>query len=310
MDTAALLKSIKRRARLHLVSLPAGATTDFMEIMNEVFANEVLPHIIAMREEFYVATTTWDTSAGREFTIPSDAIGQKLRGLYLLDSTGKRTRPIPLRNRDAANGFMANTGFNRFGYMPGIELQDDTLIADESATYSVEVAYYRMPNTMVYFAQATPQATATDKVYRVATVSGANLTLTNPTTLTSTGTPVSYDIISPAYPYKKKGTAVITFTAPFSANPQTATFTGDTPAVDDWLFLEGYTGFANIPREAELYFILCCASAILNFMGAAEFAQVDELKSKQLQTMQNLIDPRDDASPWTVPDSRGAFDFL
>lgn len=309
MDTAALLKSIKRRARLHLVSLPAGATTDFMEIMNEVLANEVLPNMIAMREEFYVVTTTWDTSASKTFYIPSDAIGQKLRGIYLLDSTGKRTRPIPLRSRDASNGFMANSGFNRFGYMPGIELQDDKLVADDTATYTAEVAYYRMPNSLIYFASATPQATATDKVYQVATVVGSALTLTNPTALTSTGTPVSYDIISPTYPYTKKGTAVITFTSPFSANPQTATFTGDTPETGDWLFLEGYSGFANIPRESELYFVLCCASAILNFMGAAEYSQMDELKMKQLQTMQNLLDPRDDASPWTISDSRGGFDF-
>lgn len=310
MDTAKLLKSIKRRARLQLVSLPAGSTTDFLEIMNEVFANEILPTILTFREEFYVHTTTW-SKEDTQFRIPSDAIGNKFRGIYLLDQTGRRARPIPLKNIDASGAVAPNAIYTRFGYIPGVIMMDNYLEVEVPTPNDMQVAYYRMPNKLIYFDSTTPQATATDKVYQVASVSGANLTLTNPAPLTSTGTPVEYDLIHSEYPYEKRGRITVTFTTPFSANPQTATYTGDTvPEVGDWLFLPGYSGFANIPREAELYFVLACASAILNFLGAAEWEQVEKKKLDQLAIMTNLLDPRDDGSPWTTFDIRGAFDYL
>jgi len=315
MDTASLLKSIKRRARLFLVSLPAGQNQEFLDIMNETFDNTVLPEMLAMREEFYVHGITWNTEQNQTIQIPSDAIGAKVRGIYLLDNEGKIQRPVPFRNIDtvyqyesAANGW----------YTPGIILRNNTL-ETKMASCLMQVAYYKMPNKLILFDETAPQATASQKVYQVLTVAGSNLTLNNPAPLTSTGTPVVYDVIEPGYPHNKRGSITVTFTSPFNANPQTATyvggvintFTGETlvPDVGDWLFLPNQTGFANIPREVELYFILATAAAILNFQGAAEFTQVQQEANEQLRQVQMLLDPRNDGSPWTLTDNRGLSDF-
>jgi hypothetical protein len=310
MDTAALLKSIKRRARLHLVSLPGGATTDFIEIMNEVFANEVLPQMLSFREEFYVHSETWSPRTSSTFRIPHYFIGQKVRGLYILDSTGKRIQQIAFRNRDSYD-----LRVTRPNNLFGIEIDDNTLIAPDNFTYDIEVAYYRMPNTMIYFDSSQNQPSTGNFVIKPSSVTPATSTTgtlqaPNTNAITFPSIPQAYDIIHPSYPYDKKGETSLTFQSLYDSNPIVATYSGDVPEVGDWLFQTGQTGFANIPRESELYFILCCSAAILNFLGAAEYPQMQELADKQLNIMKGLLDPRNDGSPWTITDTRGVYDAI
>lgn len=305
MDSFSLLRSIKRRARLMLVSLPTTANADFMEIMNEVYENDIVPSLISFREEYYVKSTTWDTKQSQSFRIPSDSIGSKVRGLYLVDSYGSRSRPLPILNPDTSD----NNTLSVYRGMAGVYLTDNTLTAP-STDMIIQVSYYRMPNTIIFFDQTAPGFVAGDKVYQVNTVSGSNLTLKNPQILVSTGTPLEYDIIHPEWPYDKKGSCTITFTAPFTGNPQTATYTGDAPSINDWLFLKGKSGFANMPREMYLYFVLATAAAILNSIGGAEFQQVDAEKTKQYDRVKMLLDPRNDGLPHAIADSRGLFDFV
>jgi len=303
MDTASLLRAVKRRARLQLVSLPSSQISEFFEIINETFENDVIPTILSFREEYYNHSQIWDTN-NETFEIPSDAVGQKVRGLYLLDTNGNRARPVGFKNLETSDEYSL---YSRLSYFPAVTILDNTLYTPTRGE-RIEVMYYRMPNTLVNFDQTSNASYTTNNAFRVISSTTSTLSLRNPGALI-TLTDKTYDIISSSYPFRKKGSLGLTTTNPQGANPQTATFTGDQPDADDWLFETGVTGFANIPREMNLYFILACAAAILNFNGAAEFAQVEGEKMKQLDRVKLLLDPRNDGQPWVLTDSRGFFDF-
>lgn len=88
LTTSGLIKSIKRRAQL-----PTNQNTfkeeDFIDMINEEIKVGLLPHILKVHEEHYVVSEDQPLLIDqRRYEIPYRAIGNKLRDLSFIDTSG------------------------------------------------------------------------------------------------------------------------------------------------------------------------------------------------------------------------------
>lgn len=148
LNTTTLIKSIKRRAQL-----PTNQNTfkeeDFIEMINEEINVGILPHVLKVHEEYYVKyedQAVTNTKTGYE--IPYRAIGNKLRDVSFLDTTGNfyELSRISVEDISDFQNFYASRNNNVF------YVQDTEIILPNNLytqTGSLRMFFYMRPNTMV-----------------------------------------------------------------------------------------------------------------------------------------------------------------
>jgi len=147
LTTSALVNTIMRRALI-----PTDQSTftsdDIQDIMNEELGIHVLPMLIRAHEEYSVidedVPLTSDTS---RYKIPYRAVGNKLREVQYVDSSGspfEMTR-VSLEDRPETQRGYTNNRYMQF------YLQDDNvvLLNDQLSSGSLRMSYYVRPNTLV-----------------------------------------------------------------------------------------------------------------------------------------------------------------
>lgn len=154
LTTDQLVKSLQRRAMLPKAQ-DTFSKDDFIDILNEEMEHGLVPHVMAVHEEFLVYyedrrtgqhVTTENTE---EFIIPSRAVGNKLRGLQLVGSSGNIVDLTRVKIEDLLN-------YNYFGgHVYGISsfyVKNNTIVllgTSVVGTNTLRMWYYMRPSRLV-----------------------------------------------------------------------------------------------------------------------------------------------------------------
>lgn len=144
-----LIKSIKRRAMI-----PTDQSTfedsDFLEMLNEEIQYFGVQHLLSTYEEYLVTYLDFPLEVDKtEYEIPSRAVGNKLRGLFFVDSSNNLFDLSRIELKDLPsytnNNFV--NGFSSVFYIQGnkIVLVDEVPFTEGS----LRMYFYLKPNNLV-----------------------------------------------------------------------------------------------------------------------------------------------------------------
>lgn len=271
--TTGLLNTVRDFGSFPLYD-PNYTDARLLNFMNYQLNTDVIPLIMSCREEFFITyEDTSLTSTSQTISIPSAAIGAKVRDVTLWSNAGQSNelmiQSIPRLNPDFLN--MSNSGFY---------IQDNSLILYPVGMYTtntLRVTYYRRPNSLVTVASAG----------QVDSIASLTLTLdTRPSTFT---TNTSVDIISNNSPYKKLLTTTITAT-PSTNQVTLASVTG--VAVDNYVCLAGESVYPQIPQDFIAYLIQATVVKALESKNDAQYQIAFQKYAQLRQVIKDLVSDR------------------
>lgn len=139
LKTSSLIEDIKRSG-----SLPDGmfSDTDYIAFLNDAMTSDIIPFMMKHREEFFVVAQ--DQSYSNTISIPSRAIGQKLRDIVTIDGSGNFIRNLPrLSLESISQGNYSYVGF----YLEGndIKFNPANVLSD-----NIRIYYFKRPNALIH----------------------------------------------------------------------------------------------------------------------------------------------------------------
>lgn len=149
MTSDDLIRSLKRRALI-----PTDQSTfsveDFLEILNEEMDTGILPYLLEQHEEHLVNFIELDADqeAPFEYAIPYRAIGNKLRDVALVDSSGN----IFELSRVSLEEISDYNSFNSLDDSGVFYLENNKVVllsVNSSANSKIRMYFYLRPSTMV-----------------------------------------------------------------------------------------------------------------------------------------------------------------
>jgi len=293
LSTTALLASIRRRASIPSSSTTGTADADLLRYVNEELQLRLVADIMRVKEEYFVQTQNYTiSSATQRYRIPSRAIGNKTRAVYLVDSNGSY---YPLPRIDPEHRHEYNGSSDVCGYL--VEGNDIVLVpgSNTSAT-TLRVKFYIRPAEV--FAVGASTATV------LSFVTSTGVITTAATHSFTTSTPIDIVSSSPgnepiAFSLTPTATTSTTITIATASLPQTL-------AVSDKIFGADACTVPQIPGEYHTVLAQRVAVKVLESLGKLEEAAAasQELASMEQQALA-LISPRTDAQPRKIFTSRG-----
>jgi hypothetical protein len=144
--TNSLIEAIKLKGMIP-TSQNTIKTDDFITFINEEMDLGVLPHILAYHEDNLSRSELVPIVSGeRRYAIPSRAIGNKIKDVYLQDSSGNLQELTRISNGDLAD-------YNRDieTYPGAFYLEGDSivLLASPTSSQNLRFIYHLRPNRMV-----------------------------------------------------------------------------------------------------------------------------------------------------------------
>lgn len=293
LNSTDLLNTIRRRA-----SLPENQNTfspeDLLEMASEEMFISVLPKMLELHEDFYLTTKDVDLVASTSvYTIPYRAIGDKLRDLSYVDSSGEVFEMVRIsvdELTDYSSGLTSDQyrtyylRSNQVVMYPGV---------GASPVGSLRFHYYLSPNAMTLESRA-------GEITAINTTTGAITLSTMPTNFT---TSIQYDLVMDKSPHR-----ILAFDlACSSVNTTTYVVTldpDDLPtelAVGDYLTEAGETFYPQIPTELHSMLAQNVAIACLESMNDTEGVKNASNKLIRMErAVPRLADNRVEASPTKV----------
>ena len=173
-----LLEGLKRRGIVPS-SQPLFTDTDFLAVADDVIQESLVPLLIAIRQDFFVTTTSVTTTAARaEYDIPYRAIGRTLRDLKRVDSGGT-TKDMALIALEDEHLFQSSATTHSF-YFKGDKIV--VVPPPTTSTMTLQMWWECPPSRLVTEDQAGVVASSTATTVTLASV---------PSTITS-GTKVDF----------------------------------------------------------------------------------------------------------------------
>lgn len=286
-----LISSIKRRAMI-----PSDQVTfenlDFLEMLNEEILYFGVQHLMSTYEEYLVTFQDFPLTANqvsKEFKIPSRAIGNKLRGLFYVDTSGDlyelariALEDLPNYNNNAIN--FAN------GFSSAFYIQDNKVILVDEVPFSggsLRMYFYLKPNKLVEEKRA-------GKITAIDTISGT-ITVDNfPANLSQLG---KVDLVQADSPnkilkYDLTPTATSAPTKSLTLNP------ADLPSdlvIGDYLNFAGETIVPQFPTELHAILAQRVAVACLEALGDAQNlslakSRLEQMEKSTLSTLDNRVE--------------------
>lgn len=287
-DTSYLIEQVKRRA-----SIPTSQqlfTLDKLTIMlNDELQTRIVPFLMSMREEWYVINIDY-TSDGNttQYTIPSDAVGQKLRNVTLWEN-GRMMMDVqrldPDMLYDAVFGFYVEN--NKIVFYP----------VAPSTNKIIRISYFKRSNELVQ----------TNEAGQITVITGNDLTLglTPPTTFIN-GASVQVQSSKSPFP--------IILTTTITGVLGSVITLADTPTgvqEGDWLVLEGQSVFPNIPSELVPALTQAVAVKCLAALGDTEGMNIAQAEYQQIEfSARATLSPKIDGAPKKVFNRRQIMRYL
>ena len=290
-----LINSIKIRAQI-----PTNQATfrpeDFLQLANEEMVIGVVPSILTLHEDHYLyeESITLETDKSN-YRIPYRSIGNKLRDIHYVDSTGniyELTRIDEERRTDFGNNTQQGASSFRFYYIKSNEIILWPNISG-TTTGSLLVAYYLRPNQLVK-TNRSGLITNIDRDTGIITVDDF------PDNFTSS---ISYDFIMNRSPHK-----IISFdvtVTSVSSAAETLTFAlADIPeelVAGDYVMQAEESIIPQLPTELHMVLAQRVACRCLEALGDSQGLANANTKLQEMEYKTGIIiDNRVEGSPQKV----------
>lgn len=136
---------------------------DVLKKIDEAIATILVPKVIAMREEYFVARKRYDVTTSR-IRIPHRAMYGKLRDLWFIDSNGERIQ-MTLKAPEMLDYFTTDNSADTvpLGYM--LEGDYVLLLPEENTSFDgdLEFVFFMRPNQMVKTAEYVNVSSVVDE---------------------------------------------------------------------------------------------------------------------------------------------------
>ncbi len=265
-----------------LITLPANQsrfpTTTMLSFGNRKLKDSVVPVIHSLNEEFFVTKTTVDLVADQsQYSIPSRAMGRKLREVKLVNSSGNRAAfpQIAIERVQFYRASSTPTGF----YMYGDKIE---VVPTPTATgYSLELWWFLPPGDLVTVSSAAV----------VSSVAGDDVTVVSvPSTLT-TGIDIDFVAGVQGNSYLAIDTEIqniVGTTISFSSGAVPSGL-----AAGDYLTVAGTSPVLQIPDMAVPYLVTLTAMELCQAMSDYEgMDRLKETRDDQKANLMKTLEPR------------------
>lgn len=286
-----LVESIKRRA-----SIPESQSTftknDFLEFANEEMRLGIVPSIMSLHEDYLLFEIDIPLVDGKyEYTIPSRAVGNKLRDVQLKISEGNYSEMV----RGSIGDRFDNAGTSSLNNLRRYYIKNNKVVLSFNSNLqgSLTMIFYIKPSKIV-------QEDRVGVITGINTVTGEIVLDTIPDNF---NTSVSYDFYKAQSPFSileidKTSTNLNTTT-------NTITFTAasipDDLSVGDHIALAGECSIPQVPNELQVMLAQMVACRVLESQGDVQGLQLAMAKLGQMETAAGMIiDNRVDDSPQKV----------
>lgn len=293
MTSDDLIRSLKRRAMI-----PTDQSTfspdDFLEILNEEISTGILPYLIEQHEEHLVNYVELDITDNNEYVIPYRSVGNKLRDVSYIDSSGN---PYEL-SRISLEEISDYSGTSSYGQDGVFYLENNKIVIPSLSTQpgaKLRMYFYLRPSSLVLVKN-------TGKITAIA--QGATETvLTLDNFPEDFNNDILFDIVGSATPNKLK----VFDKSKVTSNSNTKSVTllnSDVPedlVKGDYLCKAEESPYPQMPTE--LHAILAQRGAVycLESLGDTEgLSNANRRLEKMEKAVTNLIENRVEGAPQKV----------
>ena len=287
--TKKIVESVKRRAGVP-TNQSLYTDTDVLAFINEAMYGDIIPIILAEREDYLIDSVTMDIEANKnKYPIPFNAIGGKLRSIETIQNNDNDTFSIvpQIQIEQLGQPFSSGSGSSRVFYFEANNVVLFPTPKNTDGSIKLRLKYFRRPNELVVSTQG-------------ALVNGIDLA-TN--TLSLSNVPSSWivgdtiDIVKgrPPFTVVSAGISIVSIAGndvQFSAGEL------DDVVLQDTLALEGFSIVPNISMP-EAHSLMEQAGVIRLLEGVDDgngLRTAVELYSNQKDSFRKLITPRADSS--------------
>lgn len=229
-------------------SVPENQTlfsnADILNFVNEELQNKIVPYVTAIKEDYFLYEKNYNADGTKEYLIPQNSIGNKIKSISVWNTDGKYVRQVPRIEYNTL-----------FSTVDGYYIFNNKIIFYPRAIESnlIKIAYYKRPNVI------------TEDYFKITNISqGANTTFTVSSDPTGIISPNDYiDISSKNSPFN-----TILNTQVISVTSTTIVVALNSECqIGDCISLEGYSAFAQIPQEIVSLLVQASIVKIMESMG-------------------------------------------
>jgi hypothetical protein len=261
-DTARLISQVNIKA-----TLPQGRYTDseILDTSNDILMSQMVPLILNLKEEYYVAKATQSIVAGAaSYAIPSNSFGLSLREVKILNSTSL----VDLQRIDPGDIDTTNTGTPNSFYLEG---QNVVLYPTPQVSGNTLVlSYYKAPSELVL-----TSATAT-----ITAIASGVVSCVPPTTWTTAN---RFQFTSRENGHRVLGSALTASALTTSSITFSVSDIPSTLAIGDSVSLYGFASYLEIPDNCFPLMVQMVANEFLENLGDAGPLQIGLQKAEQLK---------------------------
>jgi hypothetical protein len=249
----------------------------------------LVPQIMSVQEDYFLTYQDQSLTDELVYDMPEQAIGMKLKDVYIVDSDGQEIEKLG-RREDRVGPWTNYTSTNCF------HVQNNQIkLSNRPQGTSLRMYYYRRPNQLVTEAEAG----------RIESIDVNNNTVVLSTVPTDweVGTSVCVIKGKPGFDCKVEATDIVSLSTP------TVGLTSVTGlAVGDWVALEGYSPIPQLPVEAHPVLAQAVVVKVMESLGDVNGMQAAQAKLNKLQEdMYTVLNPRVDGAPKKIVSDRGVF---
>lgn len=286
--TTALLASIKTRGLIP-TSQRTFADIDLLTLANEELQIGIVPFMMKNRSEYFVTDQDQIINANQNnYTIPTRAIGGKVRGLVIVDSSGNEYDMPQIQKEDRRfyNTQSSNSGFYSFVFF--FEGNDIILVPTPTqvSQASIRFGYYERPNQLILPTSA-------------AQISSVNFTtnqITVSTVPSSINTSVQIDFIKgkPGFENKAIDQTILGIAGPiltFSSLPPNL-------IMGDYIAPSEQSPFPQIPLELHSMLAQRTVVKVMEGLGDIQGLQTAQSKLREMEDAAlHILSSRSDGNP-------------
>jgi hypothetical protein len=292
-DVEALIENIKRRC-----AVPTSQITytdqDFTDLANDELHDTVVPLLLSTREEYFVEHEDISTPADRVIPIPENAVGSKLRSVCYMQATS----PLTLINLPRIDlDVVAGVGFANYDTLAGFYVEGNNLVLYPNTSVPVNT------NIRLYFYRRTLVLASPAQYGQVLSID------TNANTVVLDFVPNDWaadtvvNSISNLNPFKITNSEMVIQSV---SSPTLFLDTVEGIVVGDYISLQGYSGVAQVPVEAQAYLAQLTAAKCLEGLGDTQ--GMENAMKKAMEMQKNLlimVTNRVDGSPKKIVNPDG-----
>lgn len=293
--TDTLLTSIKTRV---MFPTKQNTFTDalILQLANEELQTVILPMIMSLQWEFFVSYFDYALTSEREYAIPANAIGSKLRDVVILSASGNENS-IPLISQDL-KGESSPWPYGSEGFL----IRENKVVLSPNITQGVTLRlyYFRRPNRMVKTSEAG-QIISFSPITNSAILGNVPVDWTTSSTLCVVSN-------TPDFSLTVESSATSDVSSPTIVLPAA---TIAKLVINDWVALEGETPIPQIPVEAHPVLAQAVAVKCMEAFGDSNQVAVSQEKFTQIMTnYQSMVAPRVEGEPHRLVTRRGLSNFI